>query len=130
MSLPNSLLSYDAQLKFMEMALDEERGTRMFFKRPQDAEHWRMRCNYARVLHRRENERVHESDTLMHGKSEYDVLVFTIRTSPDGFWVYAEKQVLDTSRVEPIPVEDYAKIDASEIHLIEDHSDDDETATG
>lgn len=123
MSLPNSFLAYEAQIKFMEMAMDETRGARMFFKAENEAEHWRMRCNYARVLHRKENLIVHEPGTPLHGKSEYDVIVFTIRTSYDGFWVYAEKQVLDTSRVEPIPEEDYApQIEAAEIFQLEDQS--------
>ncbi len=128
MSLPSSLLAYDAQLQFMEMSMDQERGMRMFFLREAEAEHWRMKCNYARVLHRQENKKVHEEGTTLHGKSEYDVLVFTIRTSPDGFWVYAQKQILDTSRVEPIPEEDYApSIEATEIFKLEDHTDDNET---
>jgi hypothetical protein len=129
MSLPSSLLAYDPQLKFMEMAMDEERGTRMFFNKMTEAEHFRMRCNYARVLHRRENAKVHEEGTPLHGKSEYDVIVFTIRTSADGFWVYAQKAVLDTSRVEPIPEEEYPSIDATEVFAIEDHSNDDQSAT-
>lgn len=125
MSLPNSFLAYEAQIQFMERAMDEAKGARMFFLREAEAEHWRMRCNYARVLHRRENLTVHEPGTKLHGKSEYDVIVFTIRTSPDGFWVYAEKQVLDTSRVEPIPEEDYSpQIEATEIFALEDQSDD------
>lgn len=124
MSLPNSFLAYEAQIQFMERAMDEARGARMFFLREAEAEHWRMRCNYARVLHRKENLTVHEPGTPLHGKSEYDVIVFTIRTSADGFWVYAEKQVLDTSRVEPIPEEDYAPpIEATEIFALEDQSD-------
>lgn len=130
MSLPNSFLAYEAQIQFMEQAMDEKRGARMFFLREAEAEHWRMRCNYARVLHRKENLAVHEPGTPLHGKSEYDVIVFTIRTSPDGFWVYAEKQVLDTSRVEPIPEEDYSPpIEATEIFALEDQSDGNETAT-
>lgn len=130
MSLPSSLLSYEVQLKFMEMAMDEERGTRMFFLREPEAEHFRMRCNYARVLHRAENKNIHEPGMPLYGKSEYDVLVFTIRTSPDGFWVYAMKQILDTSRVEPIPEEDYVpSIEATEIFAIEDQSDDNEVGS-
>ncbi len=127
MSLPSSLLAYEAQLQFMEMSMDEARGARMFFKAEKEAEHWRMRCNYARVLHRKENMQIHEPGDPLYGKSEYDVIVFTIRTSPDGFWVYAEKQVLDTSRVEPIPEEDYIQaIDTTQIFQLEDHSNDDE----
>ncbi len=133
MSLPKSLLSYDVQLKFMEKAMDEERGARMFFPRGkgmQSAEHFRMRCNYARTLHREENAKVHEEGTLLHGKSEYDGLVFTIKTSPDGFWVYAQKQIFDESLVEPIPEDDYApQIEATEIFALEDHTDDNETTT-
>lgn len=105
MSLPSSLLSYEPELKFMEMAMDEERGTRMFFTKLNEAEHFRMRCNYARVLHRSENKKIHEPGMPLYGKSEYDIITFVIRSSEDGFWCYAQKQFLDTSRVEPIPAD-------------------------
>lgn len=130
MSLPSSLLAYEVELKFMEMAMDQERGARYFCGTSQEAEHFRMRCNYARKLHRQENARIHEPGMPLHGKSEYDVIVFTVRMSPDGHWVYAQKQIFDESRAEPIPVEDYApQIEATEIFRIEDHSDDNETAS-
>jgi hypothetical protein len=109
MSLPSSLLAYEAQMQFMELAMDQPRGSRMYFTDYQKAEMFRFRCHQARKLHRKENESVHEPGEMLHGKSEYDILQFTIRRSPDGFWVYAEKQFLDTSRVEPIPEEDYAE---------------------
>jgi hypothetical protein len=129
MSLPSSLLSYEPQLQFMDIALDEERGARMFFTKESSAEHFRMRCNYARVLHREENKKIHEEGMPLHGKSEYDVLVFTIKTSPDGFWCYAEKQILDVSRVEPIPIEDEAPlIDATQITM--ENANDDEATAG
>lgn len=106
MPLPSSLLAYKAEMDFFELAMDEARGSRMFFGDRQSAEHFRMRANYARVLHRADNRMTHEPGTPLHGRSEYDILTFTIRESDDGFWVYARKAELDTSRVEPIPEDD------------------------
>lgn len=104
--------------------MDEERGARMFFDKINEAEHFRMRANYARVLHRNENKKIHDPGTPLYGKSEYDVIVFTIKTSEDGFWVYAQKSVLDTSRVEPIPAED-----APAIYSPQETTDDNQTTT-
>lgn len=112
MALSSSLLAYQDCLDFMERAMDEERGARMYFRAESEAEHWRMRCNYARKLHRDQNKQVYEPGDKMYGMSEYDPLMFTIRQSPDGYWVYAKKMELDTTRVEPIPDEDYI----TEIH--------------
>lgn len=127
MSLPKSLLAYQPQLDFMERAMDEVRGCRMFFNTEPEAEHFRSRVHYARVLHREENKKIHEVGAQLHGKSEFDILVMTIRHSPDGVWVYAEKAVLDESRVEPIPEDDYApSIDAGQIM---EGSDDNEVAS-
>jgi hypothetical protein len=41
------------------------------------------------------------SAKLLHGKSEYDILQFTIRDDTEGkWWIYARKMILDESRVE------------------------------
>lgn len=129
MSLPSSLLAYGPQLTFMETALDLPRGARMFFNTEAEAEHWRMRCNMARSLDRKENEKIYEVGDKMHGKSQFDVLMFTIRHSPDGVWCYAEIQILDESRVEPIPETEYTPlIEATEILAIEDKTNDNETS--
>jgi hypothetical protein len=116
MTLPNSLLSFTAQQEFMYMAMDSPTGKRMFFRKEKDAERFKIKCNYARVLHRRENMRIHDPDSIMYGKSEYDVLVFTTRVSPDGYWVYARREVLNTEMVEDIPDDDDAPpLDITEI---------------
>lgn len=130
MSLPKSLLAYEVQLEFMDRSMDLPAGGRMFFTDEAQAEHFRMRCNYARALHREENEKIHQPGTPLYGKSEYDILVFTIKHSADGVWVYAAKQIFPENNFEPIPEDDHAPpldTTAIEIHRLENHSDDDKT---
>lgn len=118
MTLPSSLLSYSAQLEFMDLAMDSPTGKRMFFRDEKKAERFKMKCNYARVLHRREGMRIHDPDNVMWGKSEYDVLVFTNRVSPDGFWVYAQREIFNPEAVEDIPEdEESPPIDTSAIEV-------------
>jgi hypothetical protein len=101
MPLPNSILAFQDCTDFMDRALEDAAGARMIFMTEADAHNYRMRLNQARELDRRENKMIHEPGKLLHGKSEYDILQFTIRDDTEGkWWIYARKMILDESRVE------------------------------
>jgi hypothetical protein len=105
MSLSNSRLAYDDCEKFLEKALDAERGVRLPYRTSGEAEYFRMRCNQFRAIDRSDNKSVHEPGALMHGKSVYDELTLKVMYSPDGYhWVYAERRILNEALIEPIPV--------------------------
>ena len=104
MALSSSINAYTDCLEFLERSLDEARGARIWFHTEGEANHWRMRCNQARKLHREQNKRSHEVNTKMWGVSEYDPLVMTVREGSDEvWWVYAQKMELAANRVEAIP---------------------------
>lgn len=101
MPLPSTIQAYQAQLDFMEKAMEDEKGARMVFLTERQAEKWRFKCNQARVLHREQGKMIYARDHKMWGCSEYDVLEFTLAEDTDGgWWVYGRKQVLDPGRVE------------------------------
>lgn len=109
MGLPSSLLSFEAEMEFLEQAMDSATGKRMFFRDQGYAESFRMRCYAARKLHRQENSKIHDPGTKMHGKSEYDPLRLTIKAAAaedQGWWVYARQNKLNLDRVEDIPEEE------------------------
>lgn len=57
----------------MDAALADPKGARM--RLPEGgAMHFRMRCNHARVIDRRENAHTYEPGHPLHGTSAYDVL--------------------------------------------------------
>jgi hypothetical protein len=101
MPLPNSILAFQDCTDFMSRALEDDKGARLFFLTEAEAQNYRMRLNQARELDRRENKMIHELGHMLHGKSEFDLLQFTIRDDVEGqWWIYARKMILDESRVE------------------------------
>lgn len=66
-----------------------------------DAHYFRLRCNQARILHRKENAKVYPEGMPLHGASEYDPLQLKLKEDTEGgWWVYAERTQLDPSAVE------------------------------
>jgi len=101
MPLPTSLQSYGDCLDFFERVADDPKGGRLLLGTFEAANHFRLRCNKARQLHRDENRKVHAPDTPLHGASEYDPFQLKLREDTDGkWWVYAERMTLDPAKVE------------------------------
>ena len=123
MALSRSIQAYQDCLDFMEKCLEYPTGGRMWFRSDREAEFWRMRCNQARKLDREQNSRMHGPDDPRFGVSPFDTLMFVIKESSDGFhWVYGQRMILDTQKVEPIPDEEVTMI-ATDVPLaIEDHT--------
>jgi hypothetical protein len=100
-TLPNSLLSYGDCMDFFERIADDPRGGRVEIGTYKEAHHFRLRCNQARRLHRRENAKIHAPDTKMHGASEYDEFMLKLKEDTNGsWWVYAERMSLKPGQVE------------------------------
>src|SRR5262245_5120458 len=102
MSLTNSRLAYKREFDLMEGAMKERKGTRTLAGAYGDAMNLRLRMNKARALDRRLNALAFPEGHVLHGGSEFDELIFTIREDEtEQWWVYLEK-VAETQVVEPI----------------------------
>lgn len=71
MSLSNSRLAYTDCYEFLDAAIADPQGVRMKLPYNQ-AVHFRMRCNHARSIDRRENTLTYPEDHPLYGRSEYD----------------------------------------------------------
>ena len=91
MTLPNSILAFDDCIKMMDEALADESGIRVSVESYNEAIYLRNRINYARRLHRQENEKVYPPDHVMHGKSDYDRLIIRVRNISGYFYVDLER---------------------------------------
>ncbi len=101
MALSSSLQAYTDCLDFFDRVIDDPKGGRVFIGSYADAHHFRMRCNYARKMHRDTNARVYPPENKMHGCSEYDPLCLQIKQDTEGgHWVYAVRMQLDASQIE------------------------------
>lgn len=102
MALSNSILAFQDCADFLEPAISDEKGARLFFKTQKEAEFFRMRCYQFRKLHRKQNMSVYPPDHKMYGQSEYDELMLTLYLTfeGDGYWLYARKTVLDPGKLE------------------------------
>lgn len=132
MALSNSALSYTDCKEFLEKALDSDTGSRIPFREEKGAKYFQMRCNQYRSIDRDDSKLIYDQGHQMFGKSAYDVLTLTIKLSPDGFaWVYAQQRTLPEGLVEPIAPDDPAitLADFTEVHLLEDQSNGDETTS-
>jgi len=100
-TLPESLLSYGDCMDFFERIVDDPKGGRYAVGSYENAHYFRLRCNQARKLHRRENMKTHAPNTKLYGASEYDPFMLKLREDTDGvWWVYAEKMSLEPGQVE------------------------------
>lgn len=101
MPLPSSIQSFTDCIEFMEKAIDDDKGARYECKTEAAAQFWRLRCNTARELDRKQNKIIHEPGHKMHGCSLFDQLMFTIVEDVEGgWWCYARVMKLEESRVE------------------------------
>jgi hypothetical protein len=101
MPLPTSLQSYADCLDFFEKVVDDPKGGRVWMGTYSAANTFRLRCNQARQLHRKQNEKAYAEGMPLHGCSEYDPFQLRLKEDLDGeWWVYAERTRLDPGTVE------------------------------
>jgi hypothetical protein len=103
MPVSQSALSYADCYQFLDAAVADEKGARVWKGTHKAAAHFRFRCNYARKINRLDNARTYEKDHPMHGRSEYDRVYLTIRQDQnDEWWVYAEHMPDLSNFIEPL----------------------------
>ena len=104
MPTSTSRLSYPDCEAFLNLAIEDEKGARIPFLTEGMANQFRVRLNYFRTLVRNDNREIHPArDDPMHGRSEYDVLQFTILPDDEGeWWVYARQNRIDEGIVEKL----------------------------
>ena len=103
MPLPSSPLAYQDCYQLFDAAVNDPQGARVFKGTQEAAAHFRLRCNYARVVNRNENAKTYEKDHPLHGRSEYDTVRLTLREDTEGGWyVYAEKYPDIEADIEPL----------------------------
>jgi hypothetical protein len=95
--MSNSRLSYQSEYELMDKAMKEGKGVRTHIGTREAAMTYRLRLNRARALDRKLNALAYPAGHKMHGGSEYDELVFTVREDTEGeCWVYLEKALAPT----------------------------------
>jgi hypothetical protein len=100
--MSSSRLSYKAEYDLMDQALKTEKGVRSHIGSREASMLYRLKLNKARQLDRKTNAEAYQPGHILHGGSEYDELVFTVREDTEGeWWVYLEKAMVPTL-VEPI----------------------------
>lgn len=105
MPLPSSPLAYSDCYQLFDAAMADPKGARVFKGTEQAAAHFRLRCNYARVVNREENLKTYEKGHPLHGRSEYDQVILTLKQDEeDQWWVYAERVQDIQSDIEPLSV--------------------------
>jgi hypothetical protein len=102
-ALTDQIAAYTDCLDIFDRAIEDRVGTRIQFKTFAEAHMFRMRLNHARVLVRRESQRVYERNDPRWGKSEYDILICRIKEDEEGFhWVYLERHGTEILVVESL----------------------------
>lgn len=103
MPMSNVPTAYPDCFAFCEKCVDDDVGARKAFKEEGGAMQFRNRCNYFRILTRRENARIYPEEDKRHGTSDYDAIAFTIRQGADGWWwVYGRKLALGEEDIESL----------------------------
>jgi hypothetical protein len=92
MTISESRLAYEDCYDVMQRALEKNSGVRVGFDNFGEATFYRMRMNQARQLDRRFNRERYPIAHPMHGRSEYDALMFRIREQGGKHWVYADRK--------------------------------------
>ena len=105
MPLSNSRMNYEEEYKVMDRALEAEGTVRVGFPEKSQAAHFRFRLNKARSLDRDYNGEKYANDHPMHHQSEYDALIFRLRTDRGMYWIYAERagQNAEVGVIEEVP---------------------------
>jgi hypothetical protein len=91
MSVSNSRLSYLDAYEILDRALDRTVGVRVRQPDLNAATYLRMRLHQARKIDRLDNKSIFEPDHIMHGRSQYDVLIVTIDATTEGVFLYVTK---------------------------------------
>lgn len=96
MPISSSPLAYADCYDAMYRALEDDRGVRLKVDTRGNAEFLRMRLNTARAINREENAKTYPKGEPLHGRSEFDKLMFRIKElrSKDGstrVYVYLEQ---------------------------------------
>jgi hypothetical protein len=86
----------------MDAALDDPVGVRLQVPDLDAAYNLRLRLNQARKLDRDQNKKIHEPDSPMHGRSEYDRLVFRIKAVNGQRFLYVEQTLAIAPKIEPL----------------------------
>ena len=95
--MSNSRLSYHSEFELMKKALAEDKGIRAPIGSREATMLYRLKLNKARALDRKLNKDIYEVGHILHGGSEFDELVFTVREDESGeWWVYLEKAMVPT----------------------------------
>lgn len=103
MSLSNSRHAYVDCFNVMDQAMADTKGIRVMFKLESDAKYFRMRCNQARAIDRRESLLIHKIGDPLYNISAYDVLRMTVHEDiEDNWWVYFEKLEIKLGNIESL----------------------------
>lgn len=109
MSLSDSRLSYGDCYPFLDQALADPKGARVFLDTYKQAFTFRVRLHQARKIDRKDNKEIYfdKPDAPLYGRSVYDALrMRLVRAAPedgdDAYWLYAEHMTHDPSRVESL----------------------------
>lgn len=95
-----SRFAYDDCYSLMEAALADGVGTRYLVDDVGRANQLRLRLNYARSIDREQNAEAYPLEHPMHGRSEYDKLIFKVNLREGQWWVYIEVNTLNPLKVE------------------------------
>ena len=92
--MPTSLsrLSFEDCFDILNQAADDGSGVRVAFAREGDATHFRMRCNAARAMDRKENAETYEQGHVLFGRSVYDNIVIRLVREVTQTFLYFEKR--------------------------------------
>ena len=87
----HSIHSYDDCFRIMQAAIEDELGARIACIDEGEATWLRLRYNKARAVHRKQNAQVYASpEHPLHGRSEYDGLIFRVKEVEGKWYVYLE----------------------------------------
>lgn len=124
MSISTSRLAYADCREFLDRALEDPKGARLWVGTEDKAIFFRMRCNQARQIERAESARLYPRDDPKWGVCAYDILTLRLKSDVNDEWyVYAEKSNLDLDAIEPLS--EIAEIEYTEVKLLEHQTEDD-----
>ena len=102
MSMSNTRLSYDDCFELWDKA-KEAKGIRIKYASLEEAERTRARLHYARIIDRKDNEKMYTPNEPLHGRSVYDPFMIQIRQDTEDFyWVYIKPVSSDVLEIEEL----------------------------
>ncbi len=102
MPFSNSIFSYADVRELLDRALTSERGMRVRVNKPGAVHNLRQRMNYFRKLDRRENTKIYAESEPLHGRSQYDSLIFRAGQDEKGAYVDVVKGSADNFETEEL----------------------------